>query len=307
MTTPAAFSLASITPNSNKNGDSTFYMISIMPSLSIPANSILQVTIPSDVTLSASPVCSNMTSTTSTLTCNYTSNILSLSLGTTALISGAVYSYQVDGFTNPRTMTTSGSFTIQCQTFDFYAISLGTATGIRNTLPNNLITLTSSVITPSQSYLNSNQTIRFTMTTKNALMSTDYIILSFPSVYTYIGATGTTTSICSEPSSNYNCLPDSSNNLTVKITGNWNNQTSFSFTVKDYRSPGLMQYISMTTYFQVYTKQSDGTDIDVTDTTNANTKTTFTISCDSNCQTCGTPITNCSSCYASTITNNQYL
>jgi hypothetical protein len=119
------------------------------------------------------------------------------------------------------------------------------------------MTLTSSVTDPVQSYLNSTQTIKFTITTKNPLMSTDFILLSYPSVYTYTGVIPTTDSICSEPSSNYNCIPLTTNNLTVKITGNWNNQTSFSFHVKNYRSPSLMQYINMTTYFLVYTKQVD--------------------------------------------------
>lgn len=306
MTTPAAFTVSTVVANSKRNGGTSFYMISIAPTLSIPAGSILQVTIPSDVTLS-SPLCSNITSSSSSLTCNYTSNVLSINLGSSALSASSVYNYEVDGFKNPRTMTTSGSFTVSCLTSDSYLISQGTASGITNTLPNNLVTLTSTVLDPTQSYLNSTQTIQFSVATRNALMSTDYIILSFPSVYTFTGTVPTTTSVCIEPTSNYNCIPDSSNSLSVKITGNWNNQTSFSFRVMNYRSPALMQYINMTSYFEVYTKQADGTDIDITDTTNSSTKTTFTISCDSNCQTCGTPITNCSSCYPSTITNNQFL
>jgi proprotein convertase subtilisin/kexin type 5 len=74
-----------------------------------------------------------------------------------------------------------------------------------------------------------------------------------------------------------------------------------------YRSPALMQYINMSTYFMIYTKQVDNTDIDTTDITNQATQATFTISCDSNCEQCSIPITNCTSCYPSTITNSQFL
>lgn len=63
----------------------------------------------------------------------------------------------------------------------------------------------------------------------------------------------------------------------------------------------------MTSYFLVYTKQADSTDIDVTDTSIAATKTTFTVSCDSNCKECTSTITTCTSCYPSTITNSQFL
>jgi hypothetical protein len=40
----------------------------------------------------------------------------------------------------------------------------------------------------------------------------------------------------------------------------------------------------MSTYFMIYTKQVDNTDIDTTDITNPATQATFTISCDSNCK-----------------------
>ncbi len=63
----------------------------------------------------------------------------------------------------------------------------------------------------------------------------------------------------------------------------------------------------MSTYFQVYTKQADNTDIDITNTTDPSTRTTFTLSCDVNCKECLTPTTNCTSCYASTISNFNLL
>lgn len=305
MTTPAAFNLVSITPNSKKNGDATFYIISIMPSLTIPVGSTLQITIPSAVTLT-SPTCSNVTNSV-TLTCTYVSNVLSILLTGADLLSSSVYSYQVNGFTNPRTMTASGSFAVSTYTSENYIITQGTAPGIANNVANNIVSLTSTVTNPTQSYLNSTQTIQFNVTTKNPLMSTDYILVTFPTVYNYTGSIPASSSICTEPSANYNCLPLTSNNLTVKITGNWNNETVFSFHITSYRSPSLMQYINMTTFFVVYTKQSDDTDIDVTNSSNTNTRTTFTISCDSNCQTCGTPITNCTTCYPETITNSQFL
>mgnify|MGYP000884204247 FL=1 len=60
-------------------------------------------------------------------------------------------------------------------------------------------------------------------------------------------------------------------------------------------------------YFLVYTKQLNGNDIDTTNTSLPSTQVGFTISCDSNCKECSTPITVCTSCYPNTITNNQYL
>lgn len=201
-------------------------------------------------------------------------------------------------------MTTSGTFGLVCYSSDgFYKVAAATLTGITNTLPNYITSLTAQVINPVQSYVNSSQTILFTLTTKNALTSPDYILLSYPSTYTYISSTG---SVCLEPTTTLNCTPQS-NPFTIAITGTFVNQNSFTFRVQSYRSPELLQYVNSTNYFMVYTLQSNGNNIDITNTSLPATQVGFTISCDSNCKECATPITNCTSCYPGTITNNQYL
>lgn len=191
MTTPAAFTFATIVADSKINGDSTYYILSIMPSISIPSGSILRLTIPSNITL-ASPVCTNITGTSASLSCTLFSSILSIPV--TDLSNLVVYKYQISGFTNPRTMSNSGTFTLTCMTSDSsFRIAQATVSGITNTQANKIVTLTSQVTDPIQSYLNSSQTIFFNIVTKNPLQSSDYILLSFPSVYTYEGATS---SVC---------------------------------------------------------------------------------------------------------------
>jgi hypothetical protein len=56
-----------------------------------------------------------------------------------------------------------------------YSVNSDTLNGIINTLPNYIINFSSSVIFPSQSYLNSNQRMQFNIITKNYLSTTDYI------------------------------------------------------------------------------------------------------------------------------------
>lgn len=183
MTTPAAFTAATIVADSKINGDNTYYVLSVMPSISIPTGSILRLVIPNNITLS-SPVCTNLTATSSSLPCTLFSNILSITL--TDLSNLVVYKYQISGFTNPRTMSNSGTFNLSCLTSDSsFRIAEATLSGISNTQANKITTLTSQVTDPIQSYLNSSQTIFFNVVTKNPLQSSDYILLSFPSVYTY--------------------------------------------------------------------------------------------------------------------------
>lgn len=68
-----------------------------------------------------------------------------------------------------------------------YIIDSSSIVGIQNTQPNAIISLTSNVINPTQSYLNSNQTIEFNLTTSNPLIPTDYIELTYPSYYIFVG------------------------------------------------------------------------------------------------------------------------
>lgn len=67
------------------------------------------------------------------------------------------------------------------------SIDSSSISGITNTLPNGIVNFTMKVVSPTQSYLNSSQTIQFTVVTKNALLSTDYLELTYPREYTYVG------------------------------------------------------------------------------------------------------------------------
>lgn len=78
MNTTASFATASVASSSKMNGDATSLILSVMPSVSLPVNGILRLTLPSDVSLT-SPSCSNLTTTpTTALTCSLSGNILSI-------------------------------------------------------------------------------------------------------------------------------------------------------------------------------------------------------------------------------------
>lgn len=98
-------------------------------------------------------------------------------------------------------MTQTSTFGLATD-YSTYLVSSFTALGITNTLPNNINTLTMSVNNPSQSYMNSTQDILFTLITTNPLTTTDYIILTYPSGYKYLGTAGS--SVSCNP---YTCTP----------------------------------------------------------------------------------------------------
>jgi hypothetical protein len=92
-----------------------------------------------------------------------------------------------------------------------------------------------TVTTPTQSYMNSTQTLRFFIRTTNFLSSTDYFTLTFPYQYKYIGTAGLTIS-CSP----YSCTPSALNPLNVKVTSGsqqFTNINTFNFTINNYLSP----------------------------------------------------------------------
>jgi hypothetical protein len=116
---------------------------------------------------------------------------------------------------NPRTQSPTTVFTIYTKSSG-YNVSSSSAIGITNSQPNKINVFSMSVINPSQSYMKSNQTLRFSLTTKNYLTSNDYIMITFPNQYTYLGTPGTTFSCLP-----YSCTSDSSNPLIVKVTSSF--------------------------------------------------------------------------------------
>lgn len=125
MSSSASFTSAAASSNSKINGDLTSLILSFMPSVPLPVNGILKLTLPAEVSL-ASPMCSNLTaSPASSLPCNLSGSILSITLSPTdPIATSVVYKYQISGFTNPRTMTTSGTFDLACYNSDgFYQVA----------------------------------------------------------------------------------------------------------------------------------------------------------------------------------------
>lgn len=233
------------------------------------------------------------------MTCTYSNPILSIPLSTD-LTAGSTYTFTLTKFTNPRTYTPSGSFTVatKISTFD---VSSSSATGITNSQPNTINTLSITVTNPTQSYMDSTQTIKFSFATTNYLVSTDYIIILFPTQYTYTGTAGVMVA-CSP----YNCTPDSSNPLSVKVTPGvqtFSSISSFNLSIMNFKSPT----VSTSDYFLVYSYQADSTPIDQINTALPAAQASFYLSCTLPCQTCSsTNASVCLSCYSSPINLNVF-
>lgn len=136
-------------------------------------------------------------------------------------------------------------------------IDSSTITGIINNQPNVILSFASNAVNPSQSYLNSSQTIQFNLTTSNSLNLSDYMQLTFPSIYTFVGEPSS--SICSE--SNFICIPDTNLLNKIKITFSSLSSTNiFVFQVSGYRSPSVIP--STDEYFTINTFDSFGNPID---------------------------------------------
>ena len=192
---------------------------------------------------------------------------------------GSQYLYTLVGFANPRTFTMTSNFAVS--TFSStYAVSATTATGIQNTQSNTMVSLSMSVVNPSQSFFNSAQSLRFAVTTFNYLANTDYILLNFPVGYSFTGTPGV--NICSSPGT-WTCLPDTLNPLTVKMTATtFGNSNAFVFNLAQYTSPST----TSNSFFQINTYQTDGTPIDSIDDSLPATQVKFSLSCNLPCQTC---------------------
>lgn len=179
-----------------------------------------------------------------------------------------------------------------------YSVSTYSATGITNSIANNINTLTMTVVSPTQSYMNSTQTLRFYITTTNYLASTDYLLLVFPTQYLYLGTAGTT--ITCTP---YNCTPSALNPLNVKVTSGFqqfSNINTFNFTINNFLSPNT----STSDNFQIYSYEANNSAIDQINTSSSSAQASFSISCTLPCQTCSGSTTNCTSCYSSPINTN---
>jgi hypothetical protein len=204
------------------------------------------------------------------------------------------------GFTNPRTFATSNAFTLTSYLSGKTArIDTSSISGITNNVANTINSLSLTISSPSQSYMVSNQTLQFTVGTTNYLTSTDYLELTYPAGYTFVGSGNS--SVCTDIS--YNCIPTSGNSLKLKITStSFSQQTSFTFSVFNYQSPNTTTSVQ----FQVNSFESAGTPIDNFDPSNAKSNVSFTVSCQMPCQTCrSTNQSWCLSCYKDTTITSE--
>lgn len=171
QSSPNTFSTASITPNNSINGQLSKYTLVFKPSIDYSSGRKLVLAIPAEVGLN-SPVCNSALL---TVSCTIIGGNLQITVNS-SLVSTQNYSIVIEGFTNPRTYSTSGTFTLTSYLSDLSAkIDTVIIPGITNTLPNAIKSLSFTVSSPTQSYMVSNQTLQFKINTTNALSSTDYI------------------------------------------------------------------------------------------------------------------------------------
>lgn len=164
----------------------------------------------------------------------------------------------------------------------------GTFSGFSNSLPNYIQSLTKTLISPGQEFLNSTQTLKFNVITKNTvnLASGEYFVLAVPSSFTGAGLSCLTPYSCSFSG---NTVRVSSTSTTL--------DTNFTFTIVNLKtSPSLTDMQAGTVFFSISSFTLSNTAIDVS---NSSTKVQFILSCDPSCQTCqtGNPSL-CTSCYS---------
>jgi hypothetical protein len=170
---PNSFTVVSLTPNNSINGNSSTYLLQFQSSIDYVAGSILILSLPSQVNLSSIPSC--VAQQNITVTCTIIGGNLHIVVAQ-ALLHAQVYSLSISTFTNPRTYTQSGSFNLTSYIYNLAAlIDSSLISGLINTQPNIIKSITMSVIIPTQSYMASNQSSLFSVTTTNSLANTDYI------------------------------------------------------------------------------------------------------------------------------------
>ena len=162
MNTSTSFNEVNIIPQSKKNGDNTLYTVRFNSSINIISGYNLIITIPTTVSIS-NPSCSS-----SNYICSLSSNNLSVIINQNIDYS-QIISINVSGFTNPRIYSSTGPFQ-----FNLYSsnnlYSSSTFNGFTNFEPNNIVNFSKTHITPNQSYLNSTQSIKFSVITYNKLI-----------------------------------------------------------------------------------------------------------------------------------------
>ena len=282
MTLPSTFQSCQIVPASAINGQTAPITIRLNSSIDISSGFLLQITLPSSVSFS-SPSCNG------SMVCTLSGTTLSIKF-TQPQTAGILVAIEVNGFTNSRTYDATGPFQFALYNTDNKVVETGNYSGFSNSQPNFIKNLTMLVTSPSQSYLNSTQTVQFSVVTQNKvdLSAGEYFVLTYPSVYSSANAT------CANA---YSCAYNQSNNST-KISGLSSPTNTFTFLISNLISPSTNNSLSPIQYFTLSSFDSKNNPIDATNTTNPSTSVYFKASCNISCQTCSTSNPNyCLSCY----------
>lgn len=256
----------------------------VSPSLDYSGNCYLQLTLPDTIT--ASSITCHIDTT--TLNCSYSSNSIWILIDR-SLNSSLTYNISISNLINPRNFTTSANFTLTSYIADRTAtIDNSSHLGMTNTDSNFITNVTRVVVQPTQSYLDSNQSTYFSVTTTNGLLTTDVLQVTFPKEYTYVGTTNQ--SICLE--SGISCIPSAVNNSIVEVKGTFSDKI-INFTIGQYRSPSSLANL---TVFNFSSWDSVNRIIDVV---SSQVSLTFELSCFLPCRTClTTNMSFCLSCYS---------
>lgn len=293
-----------VTPGSESNGDETSYTFSLTLSNYVNENEYVQITFPTEVVLTTSPICTGITALNTTLTCNTTLtaspqvlDVLITPSSGTVISSGTLMEFTVSNVTNPGNLDESGSFTVETitsTTAPIYKMNSRT-TGL--TITNSQrgsISDASAVPDSTALSVNTSYTIAFTPT--NVLPQNAQVLITIPEeiVMPSISATLACASI-TYIESTLQCNYDTANRV-VTITNGFVTQTSYPASQISVKIDGLVNpSTALTTEsFIIETKDASGASIDY-----VGTGVTYTKSCNSPCLTCSGDLSNCTSCDSS--------
>ncbi len=155
------------------------YTLSFTPTIDYPVNSTITLKVPTTITPGSSLTCQRGST---NYTCTTTSNLINITVPE-SLTANQSYSISISPLTNPRNQTQTAAFVLSSYTSG-YLVESSSVPGISTSQANSIKALSITVVSPSQSYYSSNQSIRFTVTTTNPLYSTDYMEITYPSSYT---------------------------------------------------------------------------------------------------------------------------
>ena len=245
--TTGALTSPTVTASTYVAGDSSEdYTIAFTSANPIPADGDIQVTFDSDYDLSgAAYVSGNADSTVS-----YSSNVLTINLGTAVSASSAV-SIVVSGIKNPTVTQTTDDFAIQTEDASDVDIDTGTASGV--TITTGSIT-NSTVTSPTYVAGDDSESYTIAFTTENPIESGGDIVVTFDSAY---DLTGTLAVVGT--SSHTATVADSGVDLIISLTEDAASAASVSMVISGIKNPPVTE---TTDDFDILTRDASDASID---------------------------------------------